>query len=281
MKARTDSPEGDKCNIIKRLLFLTVVFLFLSVSVLAAGDAQNSLMFSEQWVGMRWICIGLLYLLTYIHAVIPGWGLSIIVLALIIRILLYPLSKKAMLSQKQFADAQKLMSPELKEIKQKYKGGEQSERILQLYKKYKVSPIAGLKPLGIVLLQLPILIALFHVLGETPELQGAGFLWIGSLAEPDKLVSFGFNIPLLGSYFNLLPFLMAFFTLLSFKLAPAPTVDKKEQGMQNIFLIGMTLMFFFLFYSFPAGMVLYWTFANIFHIVQYRIMAREKKVQGI
>jgi YidC/Oxa1 family membrane protein insertase len=179
-----------------------------------------------------------------------------------------------MTSQLKFVAAQKEMLPELKEIKHNYKGGEQSERILQLYKTHQVSPFAGLKPLGIVLIQLPILIALFQVLATAEELRDTRFLWIDSLAQPDKLFSFGFNIPLLGSNFNLLPFLMAGFTLLSFKLAPAPTAEKKEQGLQNLFLIAMTLMFFFLFYTFPSGMVLYWTFANVFHIGQYQLMRR-------
>ncbi len=243
---------------------------------LALGSLPiNTILVSVPWSLMSWIDAGLLGLLRLIHQVIPDWGLAIILLALLVRIVLYPLSKKAMTSQQQFVAAQKLMLPELKEIKQHYKGGEQSERILQLYKKHQVSPFAGLKPLGIVLIQLPILIALFHVLGSAEELRDARFLWIQSLAEPDMLFSYGFNVPLIGSYFNLLPFLMAGFTLLSFKLAPAPTAEKKEQGLQNVFLIAMTLMFFFLFYSFPSGMVLYWTFANIFHIAQYRVMMRK------
>ncbi len=264
----------------KRLLFLAVVFLFYFKVFAAAGPVDsNSLLFSALWGWMRWICFGLLFLLTSIHFIVPSWGLSIILLALIVRIALYPLSKLAMASQKRFVEAQKQMSPELQQIKRTYKGGEQSERILQLYKKHQVSPFAGLKPLGIVLIQLPILVALFHVLGEAIELRDAGFLWIHSLALPDNLFPFGFNIPLLGNYFNLLPVLMSFFTLLSFKLAPAPTAEKKEQGLQNFFLVAMTLMFFLLFYSFPSGMVLYWTFANIFHIVQYRIMLNQSPNQ--
>jgi len=237
-----------------------------------------SLLASGLWGWMDWICQGVLRLLIFIHLVIPNWGLSIIFLALIVRVVLYPLSVKAMKSQMKFVSAQKEMLPELKEIKKNFKGGEQSERILQLYKKHQVSPFAGLKPLGIVLIQLPILIALFQVLGTAEELRNAGFLWINSLAQPDKLFSFGYNIPLLGGYFNLLPFLMAGFTLLSFKLAPSPTAEPKDERLQNVFLVGMTLMFFFLFYSFPAGMVLYWTFANIFHIVQHWIMVKKLKV---
>ncbi len=238
----------------------------------------SSLLVSGLWGWMDWICQGVLRLLIFIHFVIPNWGLSIIFLALIVRVVLYPLSVKAMKSQMKFVAAQKEMLPELKEIKKNFKGGEQSERILQLYKTHQVSPFAGLKPLGIVLIQLPILIALFQVLGTAEELRNARFLWIDSLAEPDRLFAFGFNIPFLGNYFNLLPVLMSLFTLLAFRLAPAPTAEKNDQRIQNIFLVVMTLTFFFLFYSFPAGMVLYWTFANIFHIIQYRIMLRQQTV---
>ena len=256
-------------------MIVNTLLIFLAQGL----DFCGLLLFSGLWGWMDWISLGLLKMLTFIHLIIPNWGLSIILLALVVRVILYPLSKKAMTSQLEFVAVQKGMLSELKEIKSTFKGGEQSERILLLYKKHKVSPFAGLKPLGIVLIQLPILIALFQVLGTTPALRYASFLWIDSLARPDNLFSFGFAIPLLGSYFNMLPVLMSVFTLLSFKLAPAPTAEKKEQGMQNLFLIGMTLMFFFLFYSFPAGMVLYWTFANVFHIVQYQIMMRNPRGQ--
>lgn len=231
------------------------------------------LLFSDLWTWMRWLCLGLYHLLAAIHYIIPSWGWAIIFLALVVRLLLYPLGIKAQKSQKRFIESQKLMRPELIKIKETYKGGEQSEKILQLYKKYNVSPFAGLKPLIVVLVQLPILIALFHVLGNVFELRDASFLWIETLAQPDKLFSFGIDIPILGEYFNLLPFLMAGVTLMTFKLSPAPTVDKKEKKSQNFFLLLMTVIFFFLFYSFPAGMVLYWTFANVFQIVQQKLLS--------
>ena len=247
-----------------------------SYEVLRAGPENlNSLLFSDLWSWMRWICLGLYRLLSLIHFFIPNWGWSIIMLALIVRIALYPVAQKAQKSQNRFIEAQKQMIPELSEIKKYYKGGERSEQILQLYKKHKVSPFAGLKPLLVVLIQLPILIALFHVLGTAFELHDTSFLWIKTLSEPDKLFSFGVNIPFLGEYFNLLPFLMAVVTLITFKLSPAPTAEKKNQRLQNIFLLIMTLIFFFLFYNFPAGMVLYWTFANVFHIVQQQLMKKD------
>ena len=232
----------------------------------------SSILFSEHWFWMRWLCLGLYQLLLAIFFFIPNWGWSIIILALVVRILLAPLSKKTHKSQQEFIEAQNKMRPELILIKEKYKGGEQSERILKLYKKYNVSPFAGLKPLLVVLIQLPILIGLYHLLGTLFELRDASFLWINTLAEPDKLFPFGFDIPVLGEYFNLLPFLMAAVSLVAFKFSPAPVSDEKEQNTQNLFLILMTLIFFVLFYSFPAGMVLYWTFANIFQVLHQKIL---------
>ena len=246
-----------------------------SLEALSSGPVNiRALLFHELPDWMRWVCFGLLWLLNAIFFIIPNWGLAIIFLALVVRLILYPLAKKAMKSQQRFVAAQKKMQPELTEIKKNYKGGEQSERILELYKKYQVSPFAGLKPLLIVLVQLPVLIALYHVLGSVYELQDAGFLWFDSLAEPDKLFYLGFDIPVLGSYFNLLPLLMAAFTMLSFKLSPAPTADKKDSVSQKIFMPLMALSFFILFYSFPSGMVLYWTMANVFHFAQQKLMLR-------
>lgn len=240
-----------------------------SYDALGAGPENlRSLLFPDLWNWMRWLCLVLYHSLNYIHYLVPNWGWSIILLALFVRILLYPIGKKAQKSQNRFIEAQKKMLPELTEIKKTYKGGEQSEQILQLYKKHNVSPFAGLKPLLVVLIQLPILIALYHMLGSTFELRDSSFLWIKTLAEPDHLFSFGFNIPLLGDYFNLLPFLMSVVTLLTFKMSPSTTEKKKGLSFQNISLLAMTLMFFFLFYDFPAGMVLYWTFANVFHLIQ-------------
>ena len=112
-----------------------------------------------------------------------------------------------------------------------------------------------------------VFIALFHLLGQTFELKEANFLWIESLAEPDKFLSIGKEIPFFGNYFNLLPFLMSITNLLSIKLNSINPSENKTDIKQNIILGIMTFGFFLLFYSFPSGMVLYWTMANILHLV--------------
>jgi YidC/Oxa1 family membrane protein insertase len=236
-------------------------------------------MFSDLSPWMQYICIAILALLRMLHSLVSNWGISIILLALVIRILLFPLSQRAAKSQKKFNEIQKKLAPEIAKIKSELKGAEQSEAILQLYKTHNTSPLASLKPLLILLIQLPIFIALYHVLKNVPELQTASFLWVHSLAQPDQLFHFGFKLPMLGEYFNALPILMTISTLFTMKVAPAPAADKKAALIQNIMMTAMALTFLILFYSFPSGMVLYWTMANIFMMLQtLTLNAREKRV---
>jgi YidC/Oxa1 family membrane protein insertase len=243
-----------------------------SRQAVTAGEADFSdLLFPGLWQWMRYLCFGILWLLEALFALIPSWGLAIIVLAVLVRLAMYPLAKRALAGQHAFAEVQRKIQPEITEIKQNYKGGEQSERILALYEKHGVSPLAGLKPLLIVLIQIPVFIALFHVLGQAFELRQAPFLWIDTLAEPDRLFAFGTELPFFGGYFNLLPVLLAATTLMTLKLSPAPAADAKAQRRQNRFLLVMAIGFFLIFYPFPSGMVLYWTAANVLHIVQSRL----------
>lgn len=243
-------------------------------AALAPGDGavdHSALLFDGLWHWMRALALGLLWVLQAIHALIPSWGLAICLLAVLVRLLLYPLGRWALASQQRYAEVQAEIAPKVREIKQHYKGGEQSERILQLYEARGVSPLAGLKPLLIVLIQIPVFIALFHVLGQVFEFRNASFLWIDSLAEPDRLFAFGVDLPFFGAWFNLLPVLMALTTLVTMKLAPAPASSAAERRRQNIFLGLMALVFFLLFYPFPSGMVLYWTVANVLHVAQSRL----------
>lgn len=231
----------------------------------------SPLLFQNLWSWMRHLSLGLMWALAALHTLIPSWGLAICLLAVLVRLLLYPLGRWAMSSQQRFAEVQAEISPKIREIKQNYRGGEQSERILQLYEARGVSPLAGLKPLLIVLIQLPVFVALFHVLGQVFEFRDASFLWMQSLAEPDRLFAFGVNLPFFGAWFNLLPVLMAITTLASIKLSPAPAASAAEKRRQNLFLLLMAVVFFLLFYPFPSGMVLYWIMANLLYIAQFQV----------
>jgi YidC/Oxa1 family membrane protein insertase len=128
-----------------------------------------------------------------------------------------------------------------------------------------------------VLIQLPIFIALFNVLGQVFELRDASFLWIATLAEPDRLFALGFDIPILGGYFNLLPVLMAVSTLAAIGMSSPPAEDAGAKKRRTMMLVLMALGFFVLFYPFPAGMVLYWTMANVLHTMQQGVVGLSSK----
>ncbi len=231
----------------------------------AAG--LKEILFQSSWNWMRYIILGIMSVLYWINNFVFNWGISIILLSILVRIIIHPIAKKSLKSQKEFSNIQKIIQPQIREIKKNFKGGEQSERILNLYEKYNTSPLASFKPLMGLAIQIPIFVALFHLLGQTFELKEASFLWIESLAEPDKFLLIGREIPFFGNYFNLLPFLMSITNLLSIKLNSINSVENKSDIKQNIILGIMTVGFFLLFYSFPSGMVLYWTMANILHLI--------------
>jgi len=251
------------------------------LTALQAGEIHyDALVMPGLWPWLRALALGLMWLLSAIYVLIPSWGLAIITLAVLIRLLLYPLARRALSQQQRFVAIQQQLAPALADIKQRYRGEEQSERILALYAKHQVSPLAGLKPLLIVLLQLPILIALFHGLGSAWALRDASFLWIDSLAEPDRLLPLGMTLPLLGDHLNLLPLLMTVVTLASLRLSPAPASSAAARRRQDLGLVAMALVFLVLFYPFPSGMVLYWTAANLLHIAQHWLVARRTSSAG-
>ncbi len=283
-------PEGEKEN----AGFKTSVNIQLPIADSEAGQVQSykwdvfgggkaykaltvqqpdlgGLLFSGLWSWMRGLSLAIMHVLHFIQQWVGSWGVSIILLAALVRLAVYPIAKNAIAAQKKFTAIQETIQPELQAIRKNYKGGEQSERILQLYESHEVSPLAGLKPLLIVLIQVPVFVSLYHLLGQTFELRDASFLWMNTLAEPDQLFALGVDLPLFGAYFNLLPVLMSLTTLLSIKLNPAPVSAGKSALRQRLVTVLMGVGFFLLFYSFPSGMVLYWTVANVLQVVHQKI----------
>lgn len=240
-------------------------------SIVAMPD--HAVMFSGLWGWMRTLCFWLLDLLQWLADITGNWGVAIILVALLVRLFTYPFARRALREQKRFNEIQERLKPALKEIKQKYKGGEQSERIIALYKAHKVSPAAGIKPLLIVLLQLPVFVALFQILEQAPALRGAGFLWIGDLARPDRTASLGVHLPWFGDTLNLLPVIMVATIMLGAVTAPGETWTDAAYRRRLLASGAMAIVFFVIFYSFPAGLVLYWITANLLHVAQQLLVS--------
>jgi YidC/Oxa1 family membrane protein insertase len=207
----------------------------------------------------------LLQSLEFIHKFIPNWGWAIIVFSLLIYLVLYPLTLKQMRSMKEM----QALQPKIEALRLTYKDNPQrlNKEIMELYREHKVNPLGGCLPL---LLQMPIFFALYQVLMRSVALHGASFLWIKDLSGPDKLLVInGFNI-------NILPILMALGMFVQQRMSIVPGASSEAATQQKMMLFIMPIMFGFIFYNMPAGLVLYW-FINSALMLIYQMRTKYAK----
>ena len=228
---------------------------------LYAGPKKQSLLWD---LGMRdvmefgmwrWVCYPLVWVLNLFHSWIPSFGIGIILLTVLVRLVFWPLTHKSTVSMRRMSELQ----PKMKEIREKFKDNPQrmQQETWALYRDNKVNPMASCLPM---LVQIPVFIALFTVLRSAVELRYAPFLWIADLSEPENL--FPSVFPFGG--LNILPILMAVTMALQSALTPS-TGDKQQQRMM---MIMMPVMMLVMFYSFPSALSLYWTLSQVLSIVQ-------------
>ncbi|MFT7880039.1 MAG: membrane protein insertase YidC [Sulfurimonas sp.] len=184
--------------------------------------------------------------LLWINAYVGNWGWAIIIFTILIKLILFPLSYKGMMSMQKLKD----LAPKMKDLKEKYgkDPAKMNAQMMELYKKHGANPMGGCLPL---LLQIPVFFALYRVLLNADELQGAEWiLWINDLAVMDP-------------YF-ILPVLMGVSMWYQQKITPANFTDPMQEKIFKWFPVIMTVFFVY----FPAGLVLYWLVNNIFTIGQ-------------
>ncbi len=222
----------------------------------------------ERAISFGWtdiIAKPLLYLLRFFNQYINNYGVSIILLTILIKGLFWPLTHK---SYKSMKEMQKLQ-PRMAKIREKYKNNKAqlNKEMMGLYKTYKVNPMGGCLPM---IIQLPVFFALFRILGSAIELRQAPFmLWIQDLSAPDRLFNFPFSIPFMEPPYGIpvLTLLMGASMFLQQKMTPTP-----GDPMQAKIMMFLPLIFTFMFINFPSGLVLYWFVNNILSIgQQYRI----------
>ncbi|MEZ0324204.1 MAG: membrane protein insertase YidC [Hydrogenothermaceae bacterium] len=195
----------------------------------------------------------LFLLLHFFYQYIPNWGVAIIILTVLIRILFFPLNHKSLKAMKKMAD----LAPEMEKLKKKYAKDPQKlqEEIMKLYAQAGANPLSGCLP---ILVQIPIFIALYNVLMVTVELKGAPFiLWIKDLSDKDP--------------YYILPILMGLSMVAQQFITPSS--DKN----QRIIMYVMAAVFTFMFLNFPSGLVLYWLTNNILGLIQSFIVNKTMK----
>lgn len=212
-------------------------------------------------LGWNWILPfsrALLALMNWLYRLIPNYGMSIILLATLVRVALHPLNMSSMKSQRALMKIQ----PEMERLRSKHKNDPQAlnTAVMALYRENKVNPAGGCLPMVV---QMPLFFALYSVLFNAIELRQAPFIgWIDDLSAPDQVLSVAI-FPI-----RLLPLLMAGSGFLTQMLTPTDPKQKPTMYMMNIFM----LVFF---YNLPSGLVLYWTVMNLLTAAQQWLVMRQ------
>jgi YidC/Oxa1 family membrane protein insertase len=202
------------------------------------------------------------WLLHALHDVIPNYGLAIIVLTIMVRVVTTPLTMKQMRSMERM----RALQPKLQELKEKHPDDrqKQSEEMMQLYRREGVNPLGGCLPM---LLQLPVFIGLFYALRSSIDLRQAPFVaWIDDLSSPDVL----FDIPGIGIPLRVLPLIMGATMVLQQKITPMQMDPAQAKMMMTVMPVMMTVLF----YQFPSGLVLYWMVSNVLAIAHQMWVGR-------
>ena len=208
---------------------------------------------------------GVLWLLKAMHSFGLNYGVILILIALLVRIITGPLTKKSFQSSLKMQAVQ----PKLQALQKKHKNDSQrlNQEMVKLYRDNKVNPMGGCFPM---LLQMPLLFSLFLVFRSTIEFRGAPFFgWISNLSQPDTIFYLPVNIPIYGDQVAFLPILLGISMFLTQKMSMA-TMDAKQKPMMYI----MTAFFFLLFNSFPSGLNLYYLIYNILNYLQQKSLKR-------
>lgn len=274
-------PQDQQNNLYTRLIngqYAVVGFTGQPVTVAAGQTAQIG---SELYMGPKdqdklatlargldltvdygvlwWISQPLFALLKFLHSLVGNWGVAIILITLIVKGAMYPLTKKQYESMARLRN----LAPKMQQLKDRFGDDRQkmSQAMMELYRKEKVNPMGGCLPL---VLQMPIFLALYWVLMESVELRHAQFfLWITDLSVKDP--------------FYVLPVLTGASMFLLQKLQPTTISDPMQQKIMQWMPVMMSIFFLW----FPAGLVLYWFISNVITLVQAKMIYASMEKRGI
>ncbi|WP_309391180.1 membrane protein insertase YidC [Chelatococcus sambhunathii] len=227
------------------------------------------------WGWFHFITKPMFYALDYFFKLLGNFGLAILAVTVIVKLLFFPLANKSYVSMSKM----KLVQPEMAKIKERFPDDKvkQQQELMELYKKEKINPLAGCLP---IVIQIPVFFSLYKVLFVTIEMRHAPFYgWIRDLAAPDPTSLFNLFglIPWEVPHFLLIgvwPILMGITMFLQMRLNPAP-----PDPTQAMIFNWMPLFFTFLLASFPAGLVIYWTWNNLLSILQQWVIMKRQGVK--
>ena len=215
---------------------------------------------------LNWLETILKWIMKILFKVIPNWGATIIVMTLLLKIVMFPLSKKQSLGTLKMQELQ----PKMQVLQEKYKNDQQKLQMetQKLYQEAGYNPVSGCLPM---IFQFLILISMYNLFNNYFEFRGALFIpnWIPDLSTGDSVYTLKFDIPLLGNQIRILPVIYVASQLLSGKITQyGQSGAGQSQATMKFMMYGMPFLFFFMFYNAPAGLLLYWLTSNIWQVGQ-------------
>lgn len=231
------------------------------------------------WDPLGWLAEAMKWVMGIFYLLIPNWGVAIILLTILVKVALFPLSKK---SAESMARMQEL-NPQITKLREKYAEDPQrmNQEMAALYQKEKINPLGGCLPM---LLQFPFFFAMYGLFNNHFDLRGAMFIsgWITDLSQPESIYYFG-QLPILSMInmtdIRLLPILYVLSQIISTKFTPT-SAGGQSNAQMKLMMYGLPLIFFFMLYNVPSGLLVYWIFQNILTIFQQVIvngmMAKKK-----
>jgi YidC/Oxa1 family membrane protein insertase len=248
------------------------------------------------WTALLVQCTNLMHgLLFYLHKwVMPfSYGLCIVLLTVLVRGLMFPLSRKQAIAsarmQEKMQQVNQELAPEFKRLEEKHKNDAMALRQAknELMMKRGVNPMAMMGSCWLVFAQMPIFMGLYYALQESIHFRLAPFLWIRNLAAPDMLIKWGESIPVisapdnmgsflyLGPYFNLLPIIAVTLMIVQQKMMTPPPADE-QQAMQQKMMKYMMIFFGLMFYKVAAGLCLYFIASNLWSLAERKLLPKKK-----
>ncbi len=237
------------------------------------------------WALFRWINTWIVIpLFTLLGHWFTNYGIIILILTIVIKIILFPFTYKSYMSQAKM----RLLNPEIKEINEKYPGQENAmvrqQKTMKLYSDAGANPMSGCLPM---LLQMPVLIALFTFFPSAIELRGESFLWVKDLSAPDAIISWNTHIPLVSEYFgnhiSLFCLLMTVTNIIYMKLSSSSQMSSASMPGMKAMMYIMPLMFLVFFNNYAAGLSYYYFLSLLITIIQtyvFRHVVNEEKMRA-
>ncbi len=210
---------------------------------------------------IEWISQAIYYTIPVLHGIFRSWGVSIILVSMMIYGLTFPLTMKSMMSMRKMQEVQ----PKITALRERYKNDPQklNAEMVEIYRREKINPFGGCLPM---LIQMPFFMSLYQILWRAQYFQGQGFLWIKDLSQPDRLIIFPFYLPFFGNELNILPILTGCIMFVQQKISSKSMIvtDEQQAMQQKMMMYILPVMMACIFYKFASSWAIYFLVYYIF-----------------